>query len=153
MLSSIITCGRRIWENSYSLASPVGVKINTTTLKVNWQYLLKLKTCLPADPSLFHYLSQTLFVRFVFVRNIYKTLTKKEAGTKMPLMAWLYKQNLETNKCNHIYIYQWQNDQITGNTFILEYYAPVKRNDVALYVTTWIDSKIYCWVKKEQVTE
>ena len=61
----------------------------------------------------------------------------------MPSRHWLYKQNLETNKPNSIYIYQWKNDQMTSNTFILEYHAPLKKNDLGLYVTTWIDSNTY----------
>ena len=39
---------------------------------------------------------------------------------------------------------------MTNNTFILEYHARLKKNDQGLYVTTWIDSKTYCWVKKKK---
>lgn len=79
---------------------------------------------------------------FAFLKNT-TPLQKREGSTNMPCMLLLYKQK-PGNKLNHMYIHQWENDHVTNSTFILEYYAAVKRNDLGHCVTTWTDSNIHC---------
>ena len=90
-----------------------------------WRFLKKLKIDLPYDPAI-----PLLGI------NPEKTIIRKESRTKMFIAAlFTIVRTWHQSKC--LLTEEWI--KTMWHIYTMEYYSAIKRNEIELFVTRWID--------------